>query len=1401
MPSEQPTEEFKYWGFISYSHADAKTADWLHKGIETYNVPKRLVGKPTREGIVPKRAFPVFRDRDELPGSANLGDNLTRALKQSRYLIVICSPKAAASQWVDQEVRIFKSLGREDRVLCLIVDGEPNAAAHPELGLQECFPEAVRFWVDSDRRITEIPTEPIAADARKGKDGRHNALLKVMAGILGVSFDDLKQRDQERRERQRNIQIGVLASLVGVFAFLGVQLNQQKNKAVAAEAQVKSERDKAISEKIRADRAALVAIDSEAKAKISEAKAKESESKAVAALDGEKMARAEAETAKNDAIKARDAAKTSEKKAVDALDGERQAKLVAEAARVEAEKQKAEAEVQRGIAEEKKKEISRALAASDFSEATRLIGEGSEAKAIASLARALRYDSGNTAVSARLLSLLSQRNWSLPKLEPLKFNAEVRIAQFSPDGQKLLGVSGSVARLSDPANGKEIAQFRHNSPITSAQFSPDGKYLATASQDNLARVWEAATGRKISEVKHNDYVLSVRFSKDGKSIVSTTRDKMARVWDAATGKIIAELPHEGRVAFASFSSDGKYIVTAAGSSGRIWDIETSKLVGMPLDHAGGVESAMFSPNGKLVATASGDHTARLWDPITSMPVGEPLKHDDFVFLAQFSGDGRFLVTASRDKTARVWDVTTGKAVGTPLKHDNVVNYAEFSPNTKWVLTLSDDGTARVWDSATGNPVTEALKHTSAIKGGGFSSDGQYVVTGSDDKTMRVWEIATGKPIINTFKHDGYPVTAVAFSDDDRLVATGSEDRTARVWEAATGKSLFDFPIKVDSRVTSVALSHDSKYLLTASEDRMARLWDLSSGKLAFEPFKHESTINAAVFSPDGKYVLTASDDRTAKLWETATGKQWQGDMRHEGIVKSACFSPTGDRVVTASSDKNARVWSVATAKQVGPNMAHKDGLLSAQFSKDGKLVATSSEDKTARVWNAESGQPVCEPLPHDANVSWVKFNSMYPWVLTVSDRTIRIWDIKTGSLVTEPLKLDEPVKYASFSPDGQLLLTVADKYARLWDAASCAPVAEPFRHDGPIRAATFNKDGRMLVTGSGDYTARTWLVTLPGTVPNWLVDLAEAASGYHQGDAGAAQLVSEPWKKYAAAKTGLNASANDAFAAWGRWYSADRLARPVSPLSKVGTAEYIRRRVDEGTPAALNEVLELQPNNGLALAKLAKAAKEIDQAEFFSALAEKYEPKNPDVLWYRAQILQQESKQAEAFEVLTRAIALDSRNINVFGPAGTEVTSINKENNISKGWLPNGWSDFNAALPIGVTYEKLNDPPPNLTAIRINASSSSRGMAQIKGPRFVAKHGGKYVVEGWVRSANKTDLVVSVRQIVEPFQKYQEQVQKTGAEWSRFQIRLNPTQDYGAELVLSQSGGPLDIAGVVVRGE
>lgn len=203
----------KYWAFISYSHVDRKWGDWLHRALETYRPPRALIGKPGRDGPVRRKNPPIFRDREELPSSASLSDNINGALRESRYLIVICSPHAAVSRWVNEEVIYFKSLGREDRVLCLIVQGEPNATDKPASGKLECFPPAIRFKVTPQGELTNDRTEPIAADARKEGDGKRNAKLKLAAGLLGVNYNDLKQREKWRAFRRRLV-LGILGTAV-----------------------------------------------------------------------------------------------------------------------------------------------------------------------------------------------------------------------------------------------------------------------------------------------------------------------------------------------------------------------------------------------------------------------------------------------------------------------------------------------------------------------------------------------------------------------------------------------------------------------------------------------------------------------------------------------------------------------------------------------------------------------------------------------------------------------------------------------------------------------------------------------------------------------------------------------------------------------------------------------------------------------------------------------------------------------------------------------------------------------------------------------------------------------------------------------------------------------------------
>jgi len=123
--------DYRYRAFISYSHRDSAWADWLHRALESYSIPPRLVGLTTSAGVIPASLSPIFRDRDELPSATNLSRKVGEVLAQSACLIVVCSPHSAQSHWVDEEVKAFQRLGRADRIYCLIVDGEPGAAAWP----------------------------------------------------------------------------------------------------------------------------------------------------------------------------------------------------------------------------------------------------------------------------------------------------------------------------------------------------------------------------------------------------------------------------------------------------------------------------------------------------------------------------------------------------------------------------------------------------------------------------------------------------------------------------------------------------------------------------------------------------------------------------------------------------------------------------------------------------------------------------------------------------------------------------------------------------------------------------------------------------------------------------------------------------------------------------------------------------------------------------------------------------------------------------------------------------------------------------------------------------------------------------------------------------------------------
>jgi tetratricopeptide (TPR) repeat protein len=203
---------FRFRAFLSYCHRDGSWAKWLHAGLEGYRVDKDLVGRKTPAGPVPKTLAPIFRDRDDFSAGHSLTEQTEAALEGSQFMVVLCSPDAAKSIYVNEEIRRFKALGRGDRVIPLIIAGEPGDP------VAECFPPALRFKIDAAGALTQEHEEPIAADARPQGDGKALARLKLIAGLLGVGFDEIIRRAERARRRRNRIWATIAASFVFLAA-------------------------------------------------------------------------------------------------------------------------------------------------------------------------------------------------------------------------------------------------------------------------------------------------------------------------------------------------------------------------------------------------------------------------------------------------------------------------------------------------------------------------------------------------------------------------------------------------------------------------------------------------------------------------------------------------------------------------------------------------------------------------------------------------------------------------------------------------------------------------------------------------------------------------------------------------------------------------------------------------------------------------------------------------------------------------------------------------------------------------------------------------------------------------------------------------------------------------------
>lgn len=223
---------YKYDAFISYRHCelDKFVAENLHKMLETYDLPKSIKEKLGIDGKVYRR---IFRDKEELPLTSNLEDPIVQALNESKYLIVICSPRLKESLWCKKEIEIFKKLRGRKNIFCVLIEGEPD----------ESFPDEVlkdeKIITKNGKKVKEkILVEPLAADVRastkkdilkKIKEER----VRLIAPMYELDYDDLKQRHKQREQKRLITTLSVIA--IGSLLFtiyslaMFIKINMQQN--------------------------------------------------------------------------------------------------------------------------------------------------------------------------------------------------------------------------------------------------------------------------------------------------------------------------------------------------------------------------------------------------------------------------------------------------------------------------------------------------------------------------------------------------------------------------------------------------------------------------------------------------------------------------------------------------------------------------------------------------------------------------------------------------------------------------------------------------------------------------------------------------------------------------------------------------------------------------------------------------------------------------------------------------------------------------------------------------------------------------------------------------------------------------------------------------------------------
>ncbi|MEV0708363.1 TIR domain-containing protein [Nocardia aurea] len=873
---------FEYDAFISYTHFDRPVAAGIQKGLHRIG---RRMGR--------LRALRVFRDATDLTANPDLWGDVTSAMIHARYLIVVVSPAAVASGWVNKEVSHWLQRHGPDRLLFVVADGhltwDEEGKRFDPLRSDAALPVLTEpgalvtepFYVDVSE---DAPWDPRAPMFRE-------KVTDLAAPIHGKPKYDLAGEDLRELRRFRRLRRAVIVGLV-VLTVLAITAAMV---AFAQREDALRKRDRAIALQLVADGHSMLAGtrpggDARALKQILAAHSIGSQLDDGALLD-----------------------------ATLARQGLRE---IIETAATDVQTIVLSPDQQRVVTGGTDGTVRRWDPHTGAQIGAPLTGHNGEVEIVLFSADGRRIVSSDDH---------TVRVWDADTGAPIGSAMSVK----HPD----------LTTFDVSADGRRVVTGSFD--LNTGGFDTDG----------TVEVWDANTGKLLSEPMTGERgrVSNVGFAPDGRRIATAGADGTVRVWDADTGSPIGEpiAAHDNAATSVAFSADGRRIASG-GDDGTvcIWDTDSGNPIGATISgHKGAVPSVAFSPSGRLVVSGGADGTVRIWDSQTGTPRGEPMTgHEDWVFYVAFSPDGQRIISGGgRKGTLRVWDADIRSA------EQGTVRSLAYTPDGNRYVSGGADGTLQLWDAHSSAPVGEPVKgHSGEVRSVASSPDGRFASAGSDG-TVQLWAADPLRPIGTGMTGHRGRVLGVAFSPDGRSIASAGQDGSIRLWDADTRMPVGAPVTGHEGVVTSVAFAADGRSIASAGTDGTVRLWDSATGRSIGGPITgHQSRVDTVVFSPDGQRIAAAGVDGVIRVWDPRTRRRI-AETEFTGPLARVAFAPDGRTIASAGYDRSVRLWDSRTGRSIGaPMTGHADAVKTVAFSPDGRWIVSGGGDDQIWKWATKS---------------------------------------------------------------------------------------------------------------------------------------------------------------------------------------------------------------------------------------------------------------------------------------------------------------------------------------------------------------------------------------------------------------------------------------------------------------